>query len=590
MALKPCRECGRMVSTEAAACPQCGCPNPTAVPAVTVAPEEVVFPTGPVRTVTTTEAPPSPADDASPSVTTVVAAPREDASVEESSGETKEDRPAMRMGEEGLGEEPPPGARGALFALAALAACAALLFLGAREWWSGGLEMRELAGGAALFAALAWTAWGLPSYWPSAFVLAAIFSAALFGASVRLFALDTSRWWWPLAGAAAAMAMLDYLFTRRKYLLSAGGRAYAATLRPFEASGFLAEGARQNALVELNNLIVVAGRVTGVDPEATARIEEKHGVSLADDLPRESQVMFARYLRHHLRDNELSDDDQREVAALQRLLRLPDAGAAFARRTVGRWMYRRRAEAFVADRKLDAAEQARLDRLQSAFELGADEARDTKRRLAEGVVGAVRAKATADARLSPEEEAELTRAAAGLGIDLAADARTRAELERFRLMWEVENGRLPEVSAAPLLVRRGEVCHAVRSAYLSETRTVETEKLHYDGVVYDAAWLKRSWNGKDLRTKGTIRREVSTRDELHRVDGTLACTSERLVFLGKDESVSVEYRDLLGFKPEGGGIEVRRAGASHAYFGFPDDVELFAMILSQAVRRATGRG
>ena len=29
MALMPCRECGEMVSTEAASCPKCGAPNPT---------------------------------------------------------------------------------------------------------------------------------------------------------------------------------------------------------------------------------------------------------------------------------------------------------------------------------------------------------------------------------------------------------------------------------------------------------------------------------------------------------------------------------------------------------------------------------
>lgn len=29
MALEPCRECGRMVSTEATSCPQCGVPHPT---------------------------------------------------------------------------------------------------------------------------------------------------------------------------------------------------------------------------------------------------------------------------------------------------------------------------------------------------------------------------------------------------------------------------------------------------------------------------------------------------------------------------------------------------------------------------------
>lgn len=32
MALQPCRECGRMVSTEASTCPQCGVPDPTQSP------------------------------------------------------------------------------------------------------------------------------------------------------------------------------------------------------------------------------------------------------------------------------------------------------------------------------------------------------------------------------------------------------------------------------------------------------------------------------------------------------------------------------------------------------------------------------
>ena len=124
MALKPCRECGRMVSTEAAACPQCGCPNPTAVPDVTVAPEEWVVPSGPARSVTVPEAPPPPApvstsleasaEDEPRSVTVPVAEAPEDASAEESSGEAKEDRsaPAMRTGEEGLGEEPARRATG----------------------------------------------------------------------------------------------------------------------------------------------------------------------------------------------------------------------------------------------------------------------------------------------------------------------------------------------------------------------------------------------------------------------------------------------------------------------------------------------
>lgn len=44
MALRPCRECGREISTEAATCPQCGVPRPTQPETAPTSAEHVVEP------------------------------------------------------------------------------------------------------------------------------------------------------------------------------------------------------------------------------------------------------------------------------------------------------------------------------------------------------------------------------------------------------------------------------------------------------------------------------------------------------------------------------------------------------------------
>ena len=67
MALLPCRECGRQVSTEAPFCPQCGVPNPTRGMQPSGSPAEAVAPTPP---------PLSPSPLAEPGKTSTPAVPR----------------------------------------------------------------------------------------------------------------------------------------------------------------------------------------------------------------------------------------------------------------------------------------------------------------------------------------------------------------------------------------------------------------------------------------------------------------------------------------------------------------------------------
>jgi hypothetical protein len=62
---------------------------------------------------------------------------------------------------------------------------------------------------------------------------------------------------------------------------------------------------------------------------------------------------------------------------------------------------------------------------------------------------------------------------------VTTDEATAALLDRFRLLWRIENGELPELDP-PIRLGKGERCHAALEASHHELRTV-TEAVGYTG-------------------------------------------------------------------------------------------------------------
>ena len=340
-----------MVSTEAYACPQCGCPEPTRPPPAAAAPQEPA-----------PESRPVPAESTSPSPVPAESSPSaRSAPPEDRAAKNARIWAAPPFSRDAVGEEAPVTARTALFILGGAGVALLLAGTGVVRAVTGPRDA-EMVVRLVAAVVLVWAPVELMNHTRTGFVLTALLWLGIAGGAVARLVEAPREWPWPALAIGAALLMLDYLWSWRAWMRTSRTAEFEAALKPFEVAGFLPGRAPQNAALELNNQIALAGSVRGVDAAARARIETKHGVSFPLHLPRESQIVYARYLKHFLADGALGPEEEAELAALQALLALPGHQAAHARARVGAALPAERTKEALADKRLDPAERAELTR------------------------------------------------------------------------------------------------------------------------------------------------------------------------------------------------------------------------------------
>ena len=186
--------------------------------------------------------------------------------------------------------------------------------------------------------------------------------------------------------------------------------------------------------------------------------------------------------------------------------------------------------------------------------------------------------ATTDRRLSPDEDAQLSALARQLNVTLSHDNATAATLDRFRLLWRIENGELPLVTP-PIRLQRGEQCHATIPAVHHELRT-RTRAVRYAGPTVRVPIMK----GVAYRV-GSATVNGVTEDVLHEIDqGTLYATSKRLILDGSRKTTSIPYSKIINVTRYDDGIVTEKDTGKDQVFRCDGDVEVFSVILSAAMR------
>jgi hypothetical protein len=147
----------------------------------------------------------------------------------------------------------------------------------------------------------------------------------------------------------------------------------AATRRPFEklplSRGTLVQRAigrkpRENAWVEVNNLLASVDEIREVRPEQVARIAERYRMPLRGEFVGRLERLYRDYLVYCLADARLSAEELCDLAHLKRILRLTDRALAEIHESVAKQVYALTVDAVLADGRIDPAERAFLDTLQ----------------------------------------------------------------------------------------------------------------------------------------------------------------------------------------------------------------------------------
>jgi hypothetical protein len=184
-----------------------------------------------------------------------------------------------------------------------------------------------------------------------------------------------------------------------------------------------------------------------------------------------------------------------------------------------------------------------------------------------------------DHRLSPRAFTEFTELAKGLHVHPAVDAATQELLERYHLLWRIENGEIPAI-AVPIALQKSEVCHFACGARWLVLRK-QTRTVGYDrrGVRFRVA------RGAAYRV-GQSRRHRMTSGGLTEIDaGTLYITNKRVYFDGARWNSSIRLSCLIAFEPYSDGLMLEKSAGRNPYLILDGDVELAAVLLSALLRQ-----
>lgn len=246
----------------------------------------------------------------------------------------------------------------------------------------------------------------------------------------------------------------------------------------------------------------------------------------------------------------------------------------FRRRSTWR-TYRRMLESALSDGILTPEEVEELERFRREREVTEAEARTVARAVYRGALR----RAAEDARLSADEDRQLTRLQEELGLrdeDLGAD---REMLGRLRLLARVEGGLLPTVEA-PLQLVPHETCHWVSPASLAD-------RLELPGR---SASVVRGFplpiGGSTPVPVAATLEPIRTSEDVLPVDiGLLMITSRRTVFQGAKRTVSVPHARLDAVLLHADGLRLDEPGANTRAVLLVEDAELTGAILVAAARR-----
>lgn len=331
--------------------------------------------------------------------------------------------------------------------------------------------------------------------------------------------------------------------------------------------------AMPNAAIELENLLAEGKGGVG----QISRVLRPYGLGGSDVRQLLNQA-YAKALVHCLSDDRINDEEHRFLKDLRRRLDLSDHEVAEIHQTTVHPRYERALNEVLADARITAEERDALRRLEDSLRL--PEA--TRKRIYARVSGAALAKsyeaALSDRRLSPEEEADLKAMAENLGVLPNPSEGSRAVMDRYRLLWRIENGDIP---AAPVEMRlqMGEACYFEAPAQWWELRTVkgESEDAAKGGIPIV----------KGVRFKLEIPMpSVPRNHKLTQVDsGTVYLTNKRLLFTGASNNRTIRLNTMTGFEVFAEAMVIDKESGRRPYLFIEGDIELAAVMLAALLEK-----
>lgn len=335
---------------------------------------------------------------------------------------------------------------------------------------------------------------------------------------------------------------------------------------------------QQNAVIEINNLLAERPllEIQGADVQA---ILDRYDLNLLRDFTDGSlRDLYKKYLRYCFDDNHLNDEETKRLLHLKRILGLGDKAIALANHQICEEVYARSLDEALEDQRLHPKELAFLHQLRHCLQLPPtleDQVQQSK--AADLIIRFIKGEVT-EQPLSAEEEEELSVLTHHLNAVPQWDERSRAELVKYRLHWQIENEALPRIFV-PLALRPEETCHFLCDA------------THHGALSPESSPRPPSDALRRKLANGTYWRNASA-GTLHLADdawratepGKLYLTNQRMIFRNPELEMVVSLDSIADFDHYQNGIFLHHPKGKPIFFATPTGADIAAMILGRILR------
>lgn len=181
-----------------------------------------------------------------------------------------------------------------------------------------------------------------------------------------------------------------------------------------------------------------------------------------------------------------------------------------------------------------------------------------------------------DRRISPEEMQKLDSLSKSLAVSVGFDQTARGLIDRFSLLWRIENNEIPIIVNPGIILQRQEECYYIVQVGWYETRK-QTSGVNYGGLTY----RKRIAGGLYFRA-GSLGIKPISQDILTKIDqGSVYLTNKRMIFTGAKGNKTIAFNSIIDIQPFANGVLIERSTGKSPFLEFEDDVEIFSTILNQ---------
>lgn len=331
------------------------------------------------------------------------------------------------------------------------------------------------------------------------------------------------------------------------------------------------------ALSEILNLLEQSQqdrRLRRVSLEQIQIIAATYQVNLQRAFPDILAGFYKDYLKHCLEDKVITEDESETLAHLKLILGLNDYTVDQIHSDVVHSIYQTGVDEVLADGRLDAEEQVFLSKLQHDLIVPSELAKRIYQHKAEEYLQNYFLYAIADERLSPDEDEELYAIARSLGVDLDLDEHTQSALNKYRLYWMIENGKLPEVEV-DIPLQHSEDCYLICNTEWYEYSTKTLSERISSVRFFKSAYEHLS----DLNIK-----LITDEDMVKIGTGRAILTSHRLILDGDSKRAEIDLEKIMDFTTYRNGIDILVRSGTSPFVALKTGADIFAVMLGRAIR------